>query len=43
MGRLQGIALLLGITLLSSCSPTTEVQATPASALARSGSGTRKS
>ncbi|KAF0867437.1 SGNH/GDSL hydrolase family protein [Pseudomonas sp. LD120] len=37
MGRLQGIALLLGITLLSSCSPTTEVQATPTSALARPG------
>jgi len=42
MGRLQGIALLLGITLLSSCSPTTEVQATPASALAKSGMTAKK-
>ncbi|KTC32703.1 hypothetical protein AO265_10380 [Pseudomonas sp. ABAC61] len=42
MGRLQGIALLLGITLLSSCSPTTEVQATPASALAKAGPSQKK-
>jgi|AraplaCL_Cvi_mMS_1032058.scaffolds.fasta_scaffold00197_22 lysophospholipase L1-like esterase len=37
MRRLHGIALLLSITLLSSCSPTAEVQATPASAPKKTG------
>lgn len=42
MGRLQGVALLLSITLLCSCSPTAEVQATPATLQGKAGASAKK-
>ncbi|EPL14785.1 SGNH/GDSL hydrolase family protein [Pseudomonas sp. CF161] len=42
MRRLHGIALLLSITLLSSCSPTSQVQATPAAGAGKPGVASKK-